>query len=75
MHSVGDTGDPAAGLTQSELAVARLVASGHSNRETASELFISSKTVEFHLRHVYQKLGIRSRVVLAQRIRGREQQD
>lgn len=75
MHSVGDTGDPAAGLTQSELAVARLVASGHSNRETASELFISVKTVEFHLRHVYQKLGIRSRVVLAQRIRGREQQD
>ena len=42
-------------------AVARLVASGSSNRETAAELVISVKTVEFHLRNVYQKLGIASR--------------
>jgi ATP/maltotriose-dependent transcriptional regulator MalT len=48
-------------LTSQERAVARLVASGHSNRETAAELVISVKTVEFHLRNVYQKLGITSR--------------
>jgi DNA-binding CsgD family transcriptional regulator len=48
-------------LTSQERAVARLVASGNSNRETAAELVISVKTVEFHLRNVYQKLGIASR--------------
>jgi DNA-binding CsgD family transcriptional regulator len=58
-------------LTRSELAVGRLVASGRSNRDVAAELFISVKTVEFHLRNMYQKLGTRSRVVLAATIRGR----
>jgi DNA-binding CsgD family transcriptional regulator len=48
-------------LTSQERAVARLVASGHTNRETAAELVVSVKTVEFHLRNVYQKLGISSR--------------
>ncbi len=70
----GKTADPLAELTQSELAVARLVASGATNREVAAELFISVKTVEFHLRHVYAKLAIRSRTALAQRIHAREHQ-
>ena len=48
------------GLTPAEQAVARLVAAGRSNRETAAELYVSVKTVEFHLGHIFGKLGIRS---------------
>ena len=54
-------------LTPQELAVSRLVREGMSNREIATELFLSTKTVEFHLRHVYMKLGIRSRTQLVAR--------
>jgi DNA-binding CsgD family transcriptional regulator len=46
------------------MAVARLVATGRSNREVAAELFVSVKAVEFHLGHVFDKLGIRSRRAL-----------
>ena len=49
------------GLTRAEQAVARLVAAGRSNRQTAAELYISVKTVEFHLGHIFDKFGIRSR--------------
>jgi DNA-binding CsgD family transcriptional regulator len=52
-------------LTAQELAVARLVAVGMSNRQVASELFISIKTVQFHLTHIYAKLGVSSRAELA----------
>jgi DNA-binding CsgD family transcriptional regulator len=41
------------------------LAGGRTTRETAAELFLSPKTVEYHLRHVYQKLGINSRTQLA----------
>ncbi len=57
-----------AGLTPAEQTVARLVAAGRSNRQTAAELYVSVKTVEFHLRHVFDKLGIRSRKDLTARI-------
>jgi DNA-binding CsgD family transcriptional regulator len=56
------------GLTPAEQAVARLVAAGRSNRETAAELYVSVKTVEFHLGHIFGKLGIRSRKDLIARI-------
>ena len=56
-------------LTGQELAVARLVAVGMSNRQVASKLFISIKTVQFHLTHIYAKLGIGSRAELAARYR------
>ena len=56
-------------LTAQELAVARLVAVGMSNRQVASELFISIKTVQFHLTHVYAKLGVSSRAELAAQFR------
>jgi ATP/maltotriose-dependent transcriptional regulator MalT len=61
------TGSPAAllGLSRAELAVARLVATGLTNREVASELFVSVKTVEYHLRNSYIKLDITSRRALA----------
>lgn len=56
----------ALGLTRSELLVAGLVAKGRSNREVAAELFLSVKTVEFHLRHVFSKLQIHGRHELAE---------
>jgi len=54
-----------AALTTSELTVARLVAEGLTNREVAERLFVSPHTVSSHLRHVFLKLGITSRVELA----------
>jgi DNA-binding CsgD family transcriptional regulator len=58
------------GLTPAELVVARLVATGKSNRETAEELYVTVKTVEFHLRGVFAKLGISSRREIAARLAG-----
>jgi DNA-binding CsgD family transcriptional regulator len=52
-------------LTDRELGVALAVGRGASNREVAAELFLSPKTVEFHLGHIYRKLGIRSRSQLS----------
>ncbi len=64
-------GDPdLPGLTAQELRVARLVASGLSNRQTAAQLYLSPKTVEYHLAHAFAKLGVRSRHQLTARIRG-----
>lgn len=54
-------------LTPQEQAVARLVARGLTNREVATELVLSAKTVEHHLSRVYAKLGLRSRTELAAR--------
>ncbi len=45
-------------MTTSELAVARLVAEGLTNREVAERLFVSPHTVNSHLRHVFSKLDI-----------------
>ena len=61
------TDSPAAllGLSRSELAVARLAATGLTNREVASQLYVSVKTVEYHLRNSYIKLDITSRRALA----------
>ena len=59
-----------AAMTTAELAVARLVAEGLTNREVAERLFVSPHTVNSHLRHVFSKLGINSRVELA-RLRAR----
>ncbi|GAB5894568.1 helix-turn-helix transcriptional regulator [Mycolicibacterium mageritense] len=52
-------------LTPQEDAVMALVAQGMSNREVAAELFVSPKTVQYHLTRVYAKLGVRSRAELA----------
>ncbi|GAB2680448.1 AAA ATPase-like protein [Barrientosiimonas humi] len=52
-------------LTPQERAVADLVAQGRSNREAADVLFLSTKTVQYHLTRIYAKLGVRSRTELA----------
>jgi DNA-binding CsgD family transcriptional regulator len=54
-------------LTAQEQAVARLVAFGATNKETARSLFVAEKTVQYHLTRIYAKLGIRSRSELAAR--------
>ncbi len=67
------TGEPAlrgpagimSGLTPQERQIVVLLADGRTTREAAVALFLSPKTVEYHLRHVYQKLDIHSREELA----------
>ena len=54
-----------AALTRAELEVARLVAQGKTNREIADHLFVSPHTVNTHLRHIFAKMGVKSRVQLA----------
>jgi DNA-binding CsgD family transcriptional regulator len=55
-----------ASLTPTELNVVRLVTEGLGNKEIAVRLFVSHRTVQTHLTHVYTKLGLTSRVQLAQ---------
>jgi DNA-binding CsgD family transcriptional regulator len=55
-------------LTDTEWRIADLVAQGLSNRQVASRVFLSTHTVAFHLRHVFWKLGVTSRVQLARRV-------
>ena len=59
------TDGPFGALTAREREIAQLVASGRTNREVAEQLVLSAKTIEAHLRNIYAKLGVRSRVELA----------
>jgi DNA-binding NarL/FixJ family response regulator len=59
-------------LTRSESVVAELVARGLKNREAASELFVSPDTINVHLRQIFSKLEIRSRVELARLVAARQ---
>jgi DNA-binding NarL/FixJ family response regulator len=52
-------------LTPAELRVAQLAAEGHSNRAIAERLYVTQRTVETHITHAFQKLGIGSRAELA----------
>ncbi|WP_225829848.1 helix-turn-helix transcriptional regulator [Streptomyces sp. NK08204] len=52
-------------LTDTEYAVAHLVAQGFTNGQTAGQLFLSPHTIAFHLRKIFRKLGVESRVQLA----------
>jgi non-specific serine/threonine protein kinase len=77
--ALNDLGDPAAGggtkirlpsqLTTREREIASLVAAGLSNRQIGDKLFISRRTVDAHLEHIFGKLGITSRVMLTIQLR------
>jgi DNA-binding CsgD family transcriptional regulator len=68
LRRIGGRAASAGELTEGEQRVAELAATGKTNKEIAAALFVTTKTVEFHLRNVYRKLGVRSRVELAQRL-------
>jgi DNA-binding NarL/FixJ family response regulator len=55
-------------LTAREREIADLVAAGHSNREIAEQLVLSTRTIEAHLRNIYGKLGLRTRVELTRHV-------
>lgn len=65
----GERGRPATGweaLTPTERKVAQFVTAGLANKDIASKMFITVRTVQTHLTHIYAKLGVSSRVQLAQ---------
>lgn len=73
LHAAGDrsvsSGAPdTLDLTAQQLTVARLAAAGHTNAEIGATMFLSPNTVDYHLRQVFQKLGISSRRQLADRV-------
>ena len=59
--SVEDESDPSWGLTRRELEILRLMAEGHSNTSLAKMLWVTEKTVKFHLSNIYRKLGVSNR--------------
>ena len=72
------TGDDSgiAALTKRELEIAELVTDRKTNKEIAAELFLSEKTIESHLRNVFVKLGVSSRVEVARAVeRDRRERD
>jgi DNA-binding NarL/FixJ family response regulator len=69
LRAAGDHVSPAAGsmvgvLTAQQLQIARLAAAGSTNREVAAALFLSTRTVDYHMRNILTRLGVRSRVDL-----------
>ena len=50
-------------LTPRELEILQLVIAGKTNKAIAKEIYISAKTVEFHLENIYRKLGVRTRLM------------
>jgi len=75
LRASGDTGQPLEGsglekLTAQELQIVRYVSQGASNRDIAAQLFISPRTVEYHLYKAYPKLGISSRTQLISQLSG-----
>ena len=66
--AAGTADDGIAALTERELQLARLVVDRKTNPEIAAELYLSVKTVETHLRNIFRKVGVSSRVELARAV-------
>ncbi len=60
--SRADTGKRGVRLTKREIEVLSLIAQGHSSKEAADVLFVSKRTVDFHLANIYDKLQVNNRV-------------
>jgi DNA-binding CsgD family transcriptional regulator len=71
LSRLGRIGEPGA-LTETEAQIARLAASGLTNREVAAAAFCSLKTVEANISRIYRKLGIHSRAELGAWLTARE---
>jgi DNA-binding CsgD family transcriptional regulator len=65
----GHTETSEVSLTEAERRVAYLIATGHTNKSTAKSLGLSINTVGSHVRSIYAKLGVQSRVQLANMLR------
>ncbi len=65
--TAGRPAQPSTGLTSQEQRIAQLVAAGATTKEVATELFLSPRTVDAHLRSIFQKTGITSRRELRRR--------
>ncbi len=70
-----ETGPASTSLTERELQIARLVVDRKTNPQIAAELFLSSKTVETHLRNTFRKLGVPNRVELARMVEQADRAD
>jgi DNA-binding CsgD family transcriptional regulator len=68
--AIATTASPLAALTPQELQVAQLAATGDSNAQIAATLFLSRKTIEFHLSNVFRKIGVTRRAQLASAVPG-----
>jgi DNA-binding CsgD family transcriptional regulator len=68
LSRIGGRSPRGVGLTATEEKVARLTATGLTNRQIAAELFISENTVETNLKRIYRELGVRSRTELAAKL-------
>lgn len=60
--SRADAGKRGVRLTKREIEVLSLIAQGHSSKEAADVLFVSKRTVDFHLANIYDKLQVNNRV-------------
>jgi len=63
IYGLGATMTTLSDLTARELEILQLVLVGYTNKAISAEIFISEKTVEFHLENIYTKIGVRTRVM------------
>jgi DNA-binding NarL/FixJ family response regulator len=61
--ALGTTMKTLSNLTPRELEILQLVVTGYTNKAIAAEIYISEKTVEFHLDNIYTKIGVRTRLM------------